>query len=73
MEQSKAVETIEALRPKTVNLENSLLWASLKQYMEHNEELRKALLEAAETIVRQTDMIELLHEKLDAGKTFKYY
>lgn len=73
MEQSKAVETIEALRPKTVNHENSLLWASLKQCMEHNEELRKALLEAAETIVRQTDMIELLHEKLDAGKTFKYY
>lgn len=63
MIQSKAVETIDNLRPKTVTHENSMLWASLRQCMEHNEELRKSLLEAAEVITKQTDLIEELQRK----------
>lgn len=41
--------------------------------MTNNEELRQALVHAAETITKQTDIIEQLHEALDAGKSFKYY
>ena len=55
--------TIANLRPKTVNHENSMLWASLKQCMENNAELRKSLLEAAEVITRQTELIEELQHR----------
>jgi len=51
------------LQPKTVNHENSLLWASLKQCMENNSELRAALLDAAKVISEQTDLIEQLQRK----------
>ena len=59
----KDQETIEDLRPKTVTHENSLLWASLKQCMENNAELRKSLLDAAEVITRQTELIEQLQHR----------
>ena len=73
MEICKDLATIEELRPRSVNNESSLLWASLRQCMTNNEELRQALVHAAETITKQTDIIEQLHEALDAGKSFKYY
>lgn len=73
METCKDLATIEELRPRSVNNESSLLWASLRQCMTNNEELRQAIMEAAETITKQTDIIEQLHEALDAGKSFKYY
>jgi len=63
MVQSKDQATIDNLRPKTVTHENSMLWASLKQCMQHNEELRKALLDAAEVITKQTDLIEELQHR----------
>ncbi len=72
MEQSKAPVTIVEF-PRTVTNENLKIYASLKQCMTNNEELRQALVTAAETIERQTAMIEHLHECLNAGKTFKYY
>ena len=56
-------QEITGLRPKTVNHENSLLWASLKQCMENNAELRKALVDAAEVITRQTELIEELQHR----------
>lgn len=73
MEQSLDQETVANLRPLSVTNENSKIYAALKQCMANNEELRQALVEAAETIDKQTNMIEHLHECLNAGKTFKYY
>ena len=46
--------TIAKLRPLDVTHQNSLLYASLKQCMKNNEELRQALVEAAETIDKLT-------------------
>jgi site-specific recombinase len=58
MEQSQVTAiTVEQAKPRTVNHENSKLYAMLKQCMLNNEELRQALLEAAETI-------EILTQKL---------
>ena len=59
--------------PRTVTNENLKIYSSLKQCMLNNAELRMALVEAAETIEKQTALIEQLKEALDAGKTFKYY
>lgn len=72
MENSKDRETIAEF-PRSVTNENLKIYASLRQCMANNEELRKALVDAAETIERQTAMIEHLHECLNAGKTFRYY
>ena len=56
-------QEIIALRPKTVTHENSLLWATLKQCMENNSELRAALLDAAKVISDQADIIVELQRK----------
>lgn len=58
--QSKALETID--RPLTVNHETSKLYSALRQCMQNNQELRDALLDAAETI-------EKLTEKLNENKS----
>lgn len=52
-------KTIADLVPKplTVNHENSKLYASLKQCMTTNAELRIALIEAAETIEKLTQKL----------------
>lgn len=65
--------TLDSLKPITVNHHNSLLYDSLRQCMANNDELRKALLESAETIEKQIKLIEYLYEKCDAGRSFKYY
>lgn len=44
-------------KPLTVTHENSKLYASLKQCMQNNQELRLALLEAAETIDKLTKVL----------------
>ena len=49
--------TAEEMRPRTVDHENSKLYAMLKQCMANNEELRQALIEAAETIEQLTKRI----------------
>lgn len=49
--------TIELHKPLTVNHENSKLYSMLKQCMCNNEELRQALLEAAETIEKLTQQL----------------
>mgnify|MGYP000415020704 CR=1 FL=1 len=49
--------TIDNLRPLSVSHENSKLYAMLKQCMANNEELRQALIEAAETIEQLTKRI----------------
>lgn len=49
--------TIAAVKPLTVNHENSKLYSMLKQCMRNNEELRQALLEAAETIEKLTQQL----------------
>lgn len=54
MEPSKAAEIIANLRPRTVDHENTKLYSMLKQCMANNEELRQALVEAAETIDKLT-------------------
>lgn len=58
--QSKALETID--KPLTVNHETSKLYSALRQCMQNNQELRDALLDAAETI-------EKLTEKLNENKS----
>lgn len=58
MEPSQEMATIAKLKPMTVNHENSKLYSMLKQCMTNNEELRQAMLEAAETIERLTKMLE---------------
>lgn len=73
MVQSKDQATLAELKPLSVTNENLKIYASLKQCMANNEELRQALVEAAETITKQTALIEHLYECLNAGKTFKYY
>lgn len=64
MEQSKDQATLDELRPMSVTNENLKIYASLKQCMRNNEELRQALVTAAETITRQTELIEHLHRVL---------
>lgn len=54
------MEKLEA--PLTVNHETSKLYSALRQCMQNNQELRDALLDAAETI-------EKLTEKLNENKS----
>jgi len=49
--------TIDNLRPLSVSHENSKLYAMLKQCMSNNEELRQALVDAAETIDKLTEKL----------------
>lgn len=58
MEPSQDLETIANTAPLTVNHETSKLYSALRQCMQNNQELRKALVEAAETI-------QILTEKLN--------
>jgi len=44
-------------KPLTVSHENSKLYAMLKQCMSNNEELRQALVDAAETIDKLTEKL----------------
>ena len=44
-------------KPLVVTHENSMLYASLKQCMKNNEELRQALVDAAETIDKLTQKL----------------
>jgi len=44
-------------KPLTVSHENSKLYAMLKQCMTNNEELRQALVDAAETIDKLTEKL----------------
>ena len=64
MELSKEVETLDDLsyqdlKPLTVNHDTLKIYGALRQCMHNNQELRKALVEATETI-------QQLKEKLDA-------
>lgn len=72
MELSKATE-ITAEFPRSVTNENLKIYASLKQCMQNCNDLRMALLEAAEVIERQTELIEHLKGCIDAGKSSAYY
>lgn len=49
--------TIAELRPRSVTVENSKLYSALRQCMLNNEELRQALVEAAETIDKLTEKL----------------
>lgn len=49
-------------QPLTVGHENSQLYAALKQSLQEKEELRIALLEAAETIDKLVRMVEEYRE-----------
>lgn len=51
------LETIDNLRPLSVGHENSKLYSMLKQCMTNNEELRQALVDAAETIDKLTEKL----------------
>jgi len=57
MELSKDQATIAELRPLSVGHENSKLYSMLKQCMANNEELRQALVDAAETIDKLTEKL----------------
>ena len=50
-------ETIVSLKPLSVTHENSKLYSMLKQCMANNEELRQALVDAAETISKLTEKL----------------
>ena len=52
-------------KPLVVTHENSMLYASLKQCMKNNEELRQALVDAAETIDKLTQ--KLLEQNENPG------
>ena len=72
MEPFEAAEIIAEF-PRSVTNESLKIYDSLRQCMRNNEELRQALVNAAETIEKQTALIEHLYECLNAGKSFKYY
>lgn len=55
MELSK--EMVTCAKPMTVNHENTKLYSMLKQCMANNEELRQALLDAAQTIEKLTEQL----------------
>jgi hypothetical protein len=57
MVQSLDQATIVKLKPLSVGHENTKLYAMLKQCMTNNEELRQALLTAAETIEQLTEKL----------------
>lgn len=67
--QSKALETID--KPLTVNHETSKLYSALRQCMQNNQELRDALLDAAETIEKLTEALSKADnsEKLNENKS----
>ena len=48
-------------RPLTVNHETSKLYSALRQCMQNNQELRDALLEAAQTIEMLTEKLNETH------------
>ena len=73
MEPSKDQATLDELRPMSVTNENLKIYASLKQCMQNNAELRMALIEAAEVIEQQTALIEHLKGCIDAGKSTAYH
>jgi hypothetical protein len=48
----------EDLRPLTVNHETSQIYSALRQCMHNNQELRKALVEATETIQQLKEQLD---------------
>jgi hypothetical protein len=62
MELSLDQETVDRLKPLSVTHENTLIYSALKSSMDNNEQLRKSLEEAADTIDKQTDLIQNLME-----------
>ena len=61
MEPAK-VQAITVNKPLVITHENSLLYTSLKQCMANNEELRQALLDAAQTISALTEKLREQNE-----------
>ena len=61
MEPSQA-PAITVKKPIVITHENSLLYTSLKQCMANNEELRQALLDAAQTISALTEKLREQNE-----------
>ena len=53
----KDLATLAELKPLSVSHENSKLYSMLKQCMTNNEELRQALVDAAETIDKLTEKL----------------